>query len=698
MPTRKALWRTADQFNYGAPAKTNVEVIGAGDPAYLALVEKATNIDNVSFTNPADYSYDPTKIEVTGGVGKLKSTVLNEKNWPFINPADYTYDGAKIEVTGGKAKLKGTPINPYLWYHLNEAAGATVTDSSSHGRNGTTINAPSWVAGKLNNCLQFNGTTQYVNCGNVAGFEYNLPFSLECWVKSITATGVIMSKLDTGALRGWQLIFSSGKVTMFLYTSGTNYIRKESNATYNDGNWHHIVMTYSGNSLASGVNIYVDGSLVAMTVTQDNLNATIVNAFQFQLATRNATFCLGGNLDEVAVYDTGLTGPQVTERYNSGSGTELPLGSYPITNPTIVVNTGMAFTSVLNLFTETATKPATTEIKYHISIDDGVTWQYWTGAVWAVTDGSYTQANIASDINTNLSTLGGFGTLKFRALLHSTYGDLTPELDNVYLAEGVTYPTGNHELMMITDIDPVQVVAWLTFVETAVKPANTNILYKYSIDSGGAYSSIWLTAAQMQAAIIAISTPDKIRFKIQLSTIDNKVTPEVDNILITSRQGYYDDGVYESTSYVPSSSTANGVFVEKIDFEIITPAGTSVKIEARMVNHNLEEGYAEYLNGDDVDMCGSLIQWKATLETLNPAVTPRVNHVEIEFHTLIGIMRIMDDAIDTVRKVETNRWKISANNKMIIYDDDGTTPLITFNLKDLAGSPSYKKVFERVPE
>ena len=50
-----------------------------------------------------------------------------------------------------------------------------------------------------------------------------------------------------------------------------------------------------------------------------------------------------------------------------------------------------------------------------------------------------------------------------------------------------------------------------------------------------------------------------------------------------------------------------------------------------------------------------------------------------------------------VRKILTNRWKIEAN-QLIIYDDDGATPLIRFDLYDKEGLPTEVNVYERVPK
>jgi hypothetical protein len=54
--------------------------------------------------------------------------------------------------------------------------------------------------------------------------------------------------------------------------------------------------------------------------------------------------------------------------------------------------------------------------------------------------------------------------------------------------------------------------------------------------------------------------------------------------------------------------------------------------------------------------------------------------------------------IDTLLKYQRNRTKIDvANAQLLIFDDDCTTILTTFNLKDFNGMPSVAEVCERVP-
>lgn len=49
-----------------------------------------------------------------------------------------------------------------------------------------------------------------------------------------------------------------------------------------------------------------------------------------------------------------------------------------------------------------------------------------------------------------------------------------------------------------------------------------------------------------------------------------------------------------------------------------------------------------------------------------------------------------------LHKVAFGRWKI-IGTQLILYDVDGVTPIVTFNLKDDLGAASNIRIFERVP-
>src|SRR4030042_5406001 len=115
------------------------------------------------------------------------------KIWNYNAPLEYIYDPSKVEISGGVGKLFLKPFltsDIYACWHMNEVSGVTAADSSGNNRNGTLVNDPAWATGKLNNCLQL-AATKYVNCGNIMDFERTVPFSVECWIK-ITSSGLQM--------------------------------------------------------------------------------------------------------------------------------------------------------------------------------------------------------------------------------------------------------------------------------------------------------------------------------------------------------------------------------------------------------------------------------------------------------------------------------------------------------------------------
>ena len=75
----------------------------------------------------------------------------------------------------------------------------------------------------------------------------------------------------------------------------------------------------------------------------------------------------------------------------------------------------------------------------------------------------------------------------------------------------------------------------------------------------------------------------------------------------------------------------------------------------------------------------------------NPAIADAV------WGDSLGIQTTLD--AELARKFNTNRSVINAtNNTLTIYDDDGTTPIKVFDLKDNAGAPSVDEIYERAPQ
>ena len=383
-------------------------------------------------------------------------------------------------------------------------------------------------------------------------------------------------------------------------------------------------------------------------------------------------------------------------------------GQYPTDDPVIKALFNIEDDPIANWkqFVESATKPSGSEVGYMLSDNDGATWKYWNGSIWLASDESYAQSNTASEITDPIFAqfLAINEKIRVAAFLHSDIGATRPELVNVeviYTKTVAQYPVGSFPIAMNTDFQPAATTGWKSTVETVTKPALTDIKYQYSIDSGGVWNGTWLTEPELEAAIAGISVAadgtDKIRFKLQLTTDDMLVTPEIDNLEMTYSQTHKLTGTYTSHAYVPAGQW-EGVFTEVVTFDLTTSSGTTIVIKVRLVDHTLEEVFVAYNSGDNISKCGYSIQFEATLTTNDANKTPRLNWCEIEFHTLIGIMRTMDSNTEIMRKIKANRNKIDVpNSQLVVYEDDGTTEFMRFDLLDEAGDPAVTDVFERDP-
>jgi len=185
-----------------------------------------------------------------------------------------------------------------------------------------------------NKAIIFDGANDHIVIGDVIelDFSHTDTFSISVWFKTAAATAterVIMSKKDTATtLTGWSIGVEDGEVFVYLTndSGGGNEIEvRSTTTTFNDNLWHHLVVSYDGSELASGVSIYVDNSLETNNVITDGLSATISNSISATIAGANGSSGIEWQdlLDDIAIYDIELSAANVTTIYNGGIPNDL---------------------------------------------------------------------------------------------------------------------------------------------------------------------------------------------------------------------------------------------------------------------------------------------------------------------------------------------------------------------------------------
>jgi hypothetical protein len=230
--------------------------------------------------------------------------------------------------------------NPVGYWRLGETAGATVAQDASGFHRDLDYNnvpasgffgQPGAIVGDPDTAVKFtpappnNPTITSPNTTDF-GFASGQSFSAEYWIKALpgnttAADAGLLTKgyNSTTQALPWYLsqYKSDGRVTWYLRNSASASNVVTSTATVNDGQWHHVVGVYD--SSAAQINLYVDGRWQATTagVPADayGTNArplTVANHFN-----RN----VDASMDELAMYDSALSGDQVVEHYATGAGT-----------------------------------------------------------------------------------------------------------------------------------------------------------------------------------------------------------------------------------------------------------------------------------------------------------------------------------------------------------------------------------------
>src|SRR5690625_1632334 len=213
---------------------------------------------------------------------------------------------------------------PDLYWRLGETSGSTAADSGWMGNAGTyqgghSKGQPGAVLGTANTAVTFNGTNGYV--ASVNSFDNPQVFTTEAWVRTTSTSGgkiigfgnqrtTLSSQYDRHTY-----MLDTGQIAFGVYPAAeTTVISPQS---YNDGQWHHVVSTLSGD----GMRLYVDGVEVGSDPN------TVAEAFTGYWRVGGdrvwggaSSNYLNGTIDEVAVYPHALDAQDILHHYTLGSG------------------------------------------------------------------------------------------------------------------------------------------------------------------------------------------------------------------------------------------------------------------------------------------------------------------------------------------------------------------------------------------
>lgn len=233
------------------------------------------------------------------------------------------------------------------YWKLDESSGDAASEVNSYTL--TNVNTTTFGTGIINNAGSFNGTNQYFNRDSAgSNFAFGSgTFSISCWIKTSDQSGAIAANGNVGANgnSNWQFTIgkpgdgspNTGKIGF-----GTSAALLESDGTYNDNAWHHLVLVREGTGTNQLI-LYVDGSSVkTSTDNNDHSASTVKFRIGYYETTNTGTDrFFAGLIDEVGIWKgKALTSTEVATLYNSGDGLSYPFSSgVTITPDTLTLST-----------------------------------------------------------------------------------------------------------------------------------------------------------------------------------------------------------------------------------------------------------------------------------------------------------------------------------------------------------------------
>jgi hypothetical protein len=204
------------------------------------------------------------------------------------------------------------------WKANDNAANKTVADSSGKGHDGTAQQDTNVLhtTGKIDGALTFNGTSDYIDVGNVIGTG---AYTKVAWVRreaGATAYNIISG--DAGHFL-WAPHYSG-----FMYN---NKLTAGHNSIYNivqdtvplDVNvWYMVAVTFDPCVSSGRMVLYKDGAEVneADNVpTQGTSTKTYIGRF-------STGYYMKGAIDNAMIFNRALTAEEIAALYNQGKGTE----------------------------------------------------------------------------------------------------------------------------------------------------------------------------------------------------------------------------------------------------------------------------------------------------------------------------------------------------------------------------------------
>ncbi len=369
---------STNQYTSGVTINTNVWThvavahTHAGVTMYINGEQDVTASLTSGSYGTVNVSVTPMRIGayqgLSGSFGNFFNGGIDDvRLWNIVRTQAQIQASMNTELAGTETGLAAY----YVFDQIGTGAGQTVANNATAA--GTALNGittgnavfttvATFAGAYFNNALSLDGTVSYVEVPDNSALHLTDNITIEAWVKpcSVTDVTVIVSKQwCAGGQSAFYLSIDNGKLKWVFDNDGdcstAPNIYISNNVVLTSGTWTHVAVVHK----STGVQLYVDGTLVPGTLTGSNSTIAIsqspmrIGAYQVSSGSFGNFF--NGLIDEVRIWNTAHTATQISSLMNKIlTGSEANLTAYYAMNNSgvgqavIVPNSASATASALN--------------------------------------------------------------------------------------------------------------------------------------------------------------------------------------------------------------------------------------------------------------------------------------------------------------------------------------------------------------
>lgn len=232
---------------------------------------------------------------------------------------------ATIAATRRRYRAAVLADSPVAYWRLGEASGTTAADEMATYA-GTYVGSPTLGVGgviPVNTAATFNGSTQYVNMGDVFDMGTS-DLTATLWFKNTTsaATQSFAGK-QIAAVANYRYGFryaAGGKISAFMQGDGGSDVFPTGTTSANDGNWHHYAAVFDRDA---NLSVYLDGVLEASASIAAWNGKNFQSTFPFRIGCvvaadgTSPAGAFNGSIDEVSIFMSALSAARILAHYQA---------------------------------------------------------------------------------------------------------------------------------------------------------------------------------------------------------------------------------------------------------------------------------------------------------------------------------------------------------------------------------------------